>query len=252
MKRIWIWGIALCGIAACGETKIDDDGGAAGTTGGAPRAGAGGRPTYGGGPQGGGGTAPSFAGTAGTPSAAGDAGRGGTGGSSGRGPTLPDGELCGLEFAGGIQCSAEETCRALDCGEAWSLYDGEGCARELCEDSAECPSGQRCVPAPVGGEFTEHCFQEYDSCDRASGECQCYQYEECGPRAVCLDADEFPEERDCPIEGLSCAELEGAAATVRAYVEREGWFAGGGAPGNLGEMVDDCAAKIDGALAACP
>jgi hypothetical protein len=159
--------------------------------------------------------------------------------------------LCGLQFAGGIYCSAEDTCRALDCGQPWSLYDEHGCARQECTSTGECPTGLRCVPAPVGGEFTRSCFQGYDSCDTASGACQCYQYLECGSRAVCLSESAFPPDHDCPIAGLDCAELRQAAATVRDYLDQVDSLEFVVQPAQLTSMVDTCEQKIQQALSAC-
>lgn len=169
--------------------------------------------------------------------------------------TTPPITVCGSNtLAGGIQCSQAAFCEVLGCGKPWSLFDAEGCFRKVCEADEVCPSGQRCVPAPVAGKLDESCFSEYDSCEDSSGRCECSQYEECGSRAVCLSEAEFPAESECPIEGLSCAALRSVAANLARYAEGDGFFfppAAGGAAGTVTDRIEACRTKVDGRLAGC-
>jgi hypothetical protein len=216
------------GVAGVGTSGGDGRGGSAGRGAGAGRAGAAGR------------------GAGGVPSA-------GATGEAGSGGEPVETELCGSTFPGGITCSVDAACEALGCGQAWSLFDGEGCKRAECSETGECPERERCVPAPVGGKLDEHCFAGYDSCSVEGAACVCNPWEECGARSVCLPESEFPPASDCPVDLLDCDDLAQAEQTLTAYAEHQDWFFEPEAePESLVALVTACREKVAALLASCP
>jgi hypothetical protein len=156
---------------------------------------------------------------------------------------------CTPRLVGPSECSHEETCRALECGAPWSLYDEEGCERTECTETATCRAGERCVPAPVLGKYDDPCFYHPDSCDLYEGECSCAVWEECLPLAVCLPVAEFPPERDCPIDDpMDCAALAGAVETLGVYRDGTEFFFPYDPPEALDASVESCAMRLARAL----
>jgi hypothetical protein len=136
-------------------------------------------------------------------------------------------------------CSFEQACERLECGKPWSLQGEDGCLRETCTWDEDCSDGERCIPAPVAGAFEEWLTLGCDSCELTTqGQCVCSCLESGDEfRAVCLPRSEFPPSRDCPIDGLSCAELGAAANVVESYRNIEDLF-------ELAEPLDRCIEKI--------
>ena len=160
--------------------------------------------------------------------------------------------MCGSNtLAGGIYCSKNAFCEALECGKPWSLFDANGCARELCWSDDACANGSRCVPAPVAGKFDATCFEEYDSCEDSSGACECMPYPECGARALCLSVQEFPPESECPVESFSCAELSRTAVNLQAYADEEDFLVTSETSSAVKGRTEACRAKVNGLLASC-
>jgi hypothetical protein len=121
--------------------------------------------------------------------------------------TDPFGECAVPPLSDGTTCSLAATCDALDCGKPWSLYDVNGCRRETCSDSRDCPAGKRCVAGPVVGGTSTCWSSSCESCEELSGECRCTCTDDCAVRTVCLPLEEAPPEDDCSLNGLGCAAL---------------------------------------------
>jgi hypothetical protein len=235
-----------------GSAGVSGTGGTSGSTG--ARGGTGGT-SKGGSPNTGG-----RGGTGGTP---GTGGRGGSVPQGGAGNTSGDGGAAGepggsagapmCELAGGSTCSATATCTALGCGMPWSIYDDDLCLHQSCAESGLCEGGERCVIAPVAGDFAAPCHSQADSCERLSSGCECIFYGECSPVARCLSVDEFPPEDDCPIGNLDCAGLEQAAATLEAYIEGDGFLFPDPyeLPSNLVASLQACAQAVGLRLEDC-
>jgi hypothetical protein len=120
----------------------------------------------------------------------------------------------------GTECSGADTCAALDCGSASSLFDEDGCLRRQCRSADDCAAGERCLPAPVALENRDCWPSGVEGCDESNGNgCECNVYEDCIERAVCVPAADFPTSDDCPTQDLTCAEVRSAVDYVEAYIE---------------------------------
>ena len=183
---------------------------------------------------------------------AGDGGNGAVSGAAGSDGGAAGEPGCTPFLVSPSDCSREDTCRVLECGAPWSLYDAQGCDRTECTETGTCPAGERCVPAPVLGKYDDPCFYHPDSCSIDEDECFCSVWEECIPLAVCLPIAEFPPERDCPIDDpMDCLALAQAVETLEAY--RDGTpfiFFPYEPPPALAESVESCAMRLAGALQA--
>lgn len=161
--------------------------------------------------------------------------------------------LCGSNaLPGGIWCSAEAACATLGCGKPWSLFDQNGCFKTLCNDSSACSLGERCLPPPVAGNFEQTFAPEYESCGVVRGECRCNPHTDGLDAGVCVSETELPRDRECALEGLSCQELERAAATLLAYTTLDfGDDPSAAGPESPLELVLRCQEKVESALVDC-
>lgn len=136
----------------------------------------------------------------------------------------PEVEPAACDLQDRSECSLEETCAVLGCGEVWSFYDAGGCERRADEDgcvnSGDCADGERCVARPVAGYFGP-ALGGLDGCDREPDtDCSCGCSFQEGPPllALCLPETEWPSSNDCPLEGLDCAALSGAREAVADHL----------------------------------
>jgi hypothetical protein len=182
--------------------------------------------------------------------AGGDGGDAGSAGSAGEPGCTP---VLGSDIT---DCSREDTCLAVECGEPWSIFDDAGCGRTQCTETGTCPAGERCVPAVVAGKYDDPCFYHPDSCSYSDDECLCAVWEECFPLAVCLPEDEFPPSRDCPIDRAAddapadCFLLSRAVMTLEAYRDGSEFFFPYEPPPVLAASVESCAMRLADALQA--
>jgi hypothetical protein len=192
-----------------------------GGDGGAPlggRGGAGGRPSDGGAgalaSNGSGGTAADQSG--------GTGGNGATGGSGAAEclASVPGWALgCDPELNLTSTCSFEATCKEVGCGEPWSEFDASGCERRACQSSDDCAAGERCMAAPLVGEFS--CRPSYfEGCSVSDcGTCTCEFDPNCFGTSYCLPASEHAPADDCPIpEHTYCSVYEHDAAMLENYL----------------------------------
>jgi len=106
------------------------------------------------------------------------------------------------------ECSFEETCAELNCGDGFSQFGADGCTR-YCRADADCAAGQRCrhtvlatdEDCPVIGSEVEGCLIE-------NGKCSCSTSADCDWPSICVDAVQFPVQEDCAVGGLDCAALD--------------------------------------------
>jgi len=91
-----------------------------------------------------------------------------------------------------------------------------------------------------------------DTCYATTEGCTCWPNVECGPSVLCVPIDEFPPERDCPLEGRDCAGLARAAATLEAYFSY-GFGFEYDPPPHVRSSLEACADAVATRLAAeCP
>jgi hypothetical protein len=221
------------GGATGGRGGVGASGGSGGgfETGGVGGAGVGAR----GGSSGAGGTGP--AGAGGTP-LGGMAGMGLAGFSPGGMPGEPFAHCAVPPLDLGTTCTFAAACDALECGKPWSLQGADGCLRGRCASDVDCDDGERCIPAPVAGQFADFLTVGCESCELVNGQCVCTCLESGeGLRAVCLARSEFPPSRDCPIDGFSCAALLDSGNVVRGYLDDETFV-------ELQEPLELCLEKI--------
>lgn len=93
---------------------------------------------------------------------------------SGSGGT--SGTLCGGDPR--MQCAVD--CDGFECGEPTSGFDEDGCLRDPCIYDNDCPSSERCVFSPAGGEgggageSAEVCVTVWSICEpNENGRCSC-------------------------------------------------------------------------------
>jgi hypothetical protein len=197
-------------------------------------------------------------------SAVGGTGMGASGGGAGKGGAGGTGNVGGMSIGGmvaagatggfmstgpfahcmiqplvnGSSCSFEATCEVLGCGAPWARQGADGCLRRGCDWDFSCDDGERCIHAPVAGAFDDSLTVDCESCELHDGQCGCTCLEGVESfRAVCLSRSEFPPAMDCPIDGLSCAELAAAANVVNRYRNHDDLF-------EPQEALDLCFEKI--------
>ena len=123
-----------------------------------------------------------------------------------------------LEFVS--QCSFEDTCTALGCGNGVSEFGADGC-RRLCTTSADCGAGERCRhTALVTNE--DECITggDFDACYYSDGSCYCSQNASCEFPDVCVDATKYPPSQDCVLEGASCRALAFLKGSVDGFLQQ--------------------------------
>jgi hypothetical protein len=108
-----------------------------------------------------------------------------------------------LEFKS--ECSFEETCKLLGCGDGLSGFGDDGC-RHLCENSSDCAKGERCrftiLSTDCGpGSVVEECVLEPDGC-------ACGGSADCSFPDICVDEARYPEAEDCALVDASCGDLQ--------------------------------------------
>jgi hypothetical protein len=167
--------------------------------------------------------------------AANQSGRGGTGGagvasagtsaSAGTGNQCVDGPAwplgCDRDLSLTSTCTFEATCREVRCGQPSSEFDANGCERTHCVASEDCASDERCVAAPLLGDFS--CAPAYfEGCSVSGcGQCICDFDPSCHGVSYCLPADEHPPADDCPIPAHTyCAVYEHDAAMLANYLDQ--------------------------------
>lgn len=190
----------------------------------------------------------------------GGGGKGAVGGGSGAGVGgMPFGGMAGAGLAGfpqggmtsepfahcmvpplqlGTTCTEEQACEALECGKPWALQGADGCLRQTCTSASDCAAGERCVPAPVAGEFGSFLTAGCESCEIINGKCACTCLEGASVRAVCLAEEELSPANDCPLAGLTCAHLSGARGVVVDYLSEEAFGA------DVLALLESCRVKL--------
>jgi hypothetical protein len=105
------------------------------------------------------------------------------------------------------QCWAS-VCDVFYCGEARSMFDADGCPRQVCEQDADCDAEQYCNARMNAAP----CFDvaSPESCEFTQGQCVCGGNLDCGgdSRGFCLDAAEFPPEQACRALSIDCRYLD--------------------------------------------
>jgi hypothetical protein len=158
------------------------------------------------------------AGTAGSAPVRAAAGAGGDAGAGGTDSFAPQ---CAepLEFKS--ECSFEDTCTALGCGDGLSPFGKDGC-RRFCSTSDDCGVGERCrYTTLVTNE--EECVtgSEVEVCSYQDGECACSITADCIYPSICVDAAQYPASLDCVLEGASCTALAYLHGNLTYELEQE-------------------------------
>jgi hypothetical protein len=104
-------------------------------------------------------------------------------------------------------CSARPECDAMNCGDAFSAFEANGCPRPACGANDTCAAGSTCFhPSDYGG-----CVPSANGCeDNDQGACQCGGTADC-QGSYCLPDDERPpldcfgiaDEGDCFAHGCN-------------------------------------------------
>lgn len=115
---------------------------------------------------------------------------------------------CGEPLGFESQCTFEQTCQELGCGDGLSRFGADGCLRS-CETSDDCAAGERCRYTALVTRVDEECVtgSEIESCALVDGECNCEITADCFFPDVCVDATDYPESEDCVLDGLDCEDL---------------------------------------------
>lgn len=133
-------------------------------------------------------------------------GMGGGGGEPGFVPFAPQCEA-GLGLVS--QCSFEDTCAELHCGDGFSQFGKDGCTR-YCDLDTDCGTGERCRHTRLvsGGDECPSLGSEVESCELTDGKCACSITQDCVRPSICVDVALYPENLDCAVEDGTCAELD--------------------------------------------
>jgi hypothetical protein len=117
------------------------------------------------------------------------------------------------------ECTFEQTCEQLRCGDGLSQWDAQGCLSH-CQTSADCGSGQRCrntMLALITGCASPG--SEVEDCTLGSdGACTCNTTADCSYPRICVDVDKFPESADCAVADASCEALANTAAVLEEFL----------------------------------
>jgi hypothetical protein len=136
-------------------------------------------------------------------------------------------------------CTFEDTCAAVGCGTPFSPFDAAGCLRANCQSSAQCGTGERCVPALLHGYG---CYSSvYESCAPDCGRCSCTVSADCKEVGFCLDAADFPTSEDCDLSRVGCDRLEDLLGELENTSFEE----------DAAEAVAACRTKVLNKLADC-
>jgi hypothetical protein len=210
MSRWTIGLVLVTGLWGCGHVESEGDGtetlenggtasATAGTGGVSTQPGTSGSNSCGAGPTPGtAGGGPIPGGTAST------GGAPGTGGSAGAPSQPPFAPQCEVENEFRSECSVEETCALLGCGDGISRFDAQGCNRE-CQSSKDCGAGERCRFTTLAFEVECGAPSEVEGCWLEEGACSCSATADCGFANVCVKAADYPVEEDCDISAVTCA-----------------------------------------------
>jgi hypothetical protein len=242
LSALIVAGAPFVVLVACGGSSRTVTGGRGGAAG--RMAGAGGAPH-----GGSGGTKGGRAGTSGTGALAGRDGGAGMAASGGQClDEIPRWSFgCDAQLSLTSTCTFAETCRVLRCGEPSSEFDENACERVTCRSSAECAANERCMAAPLLGDFS--CRPSYfEGCIVSDcGECTCNSDPDCFGTSFCLPASEHSPEDDCPLGPvLDCAMYEHEQMMLGNYLDPDP-----AAPGDTQEALRACAAKLEPLLEKC-
>jgi hypothetical protein len=140
-------------------------------------------------------------------------------------------------------CPFDETCEALNCGDAWSDFDENGCRRLPCESQSDCSSSERCLPAALAGVLG--CYSSIvEGCEPYCSSCGCTATDDCAAAAFCQPALDFPASGDCPIEGRACSDLPYYRTILEIYLEH-------GYAEDIARALEACADDVADKIAAC-
>lgn len=142
---------------------------------------------------------------------------GGSGGGSGFVPFAPQ---CDPAVGFKSECSFDETCAQLQCGDGFSPFDANGCSR-YCDVSSDCGPGERCrhTSLVVADEECPYLGSEVEGCLVEDGQCSCSITADCTRPSICVDATVYPESLDCAVETATCGQLNELQAAVRFILD---------------------------------
>lgn len=102
----------------------------------------------------------------------------------------------------------EFVCDLFDCGQVHSMFEADGCPRQVCESDADCSKGEDCRARTMSRACST---SGPESCETKFGEdCVCGGSLGCGgdPRGFCVDATEFPPDEACRALSIECEHLD--------------------------------------------
>lgn len=161
----------------------------------------------------------------------------GMGGGGGEPSFVPFAPQCTPALSVQSECSFEDTCAVLHCGDGFSQFGKDGCTR-FCEADTDCGPGERCRHTIlVNPDACPSLGSEVGSCEMDGGNCYCPITDDCVHPSICVDAALYPESQDCPVDGATCAELDTLQASALSAIEDPG-----GA--DLIDKANQCLARI--------
>jgi hypothetical protein len=143
-----------------------------------------------------------------------------------------------FDFTFTSECSFEDTCKELGCGDGFSQFDAQGCSR-FCESSADCGNGQRCrhVELVLREDECPSSGSEA-SCSIQNGKCSCGFTADCPLPNICVDAAQYPITLDCVLDGATCEQLANAASGWQTFLQ------GGTGTAADNEGANGCLSKV--------
>ena len=114
-------------------------------------------------------------------------------------------------------CSHEGTCSALECGQPWSLVDGNGCERPACSSDSDCGLDERCLPSALvklgcQGSTLESCKPDAKVGCACGFTADCVGFVRCVPKALA------PEASDCAFISSSCVVITEQVASMETLL----------------------------------